>query len=86
MRCTLRRFAVSWWRLASKLTSHVLAIARSAAANIGVHSSHSIIIFPGYMPGSRSVGSYGSPNFPGSLRKGDDPFFQPPIETTAQYD
>ena len=66
MRCTLRRFAVSWWRLASKLTSHVLAIARSAAANIGVHSSHSIIIFPGYMPGSRSVGSYGSPNFPGS--------------------
>ena len=66
MLCTLRRFAISWWRLASKLTSHVPAIARSAATNTGVHLSHSVMIFPGRMPGIWNVGSYGGPNFPGS--------------------
>ena len=39
---------------------HALAIVNSAAMNIGVHVSFSIMIFSGYMPSSGIVGSYGS--------------------------
>ena len=37
---------------------HVLAIINSAAVNIGVHVSFSILASSGYMPGSGIVGSY----------------------------
>ena len=40
--------------------SHVLAIVNSAAVNIGVHLSFSVIVFSEYMPSSRIAGSYGS--------------------------
>ena len=38
---------------------HVLAVVNSAAMNIGVHLSFSIMIFSGYMPSSGIAGSYG---------------------------
>ena len=36
---------------------HVLAIVNSAAKNIGIHVSFSILVFSGYMPGSGIAGS-----------------------------
>ena len=44
---------------------HVLAVVNSAAVNIGVHVSLSIMVFSGYMPSSGIAGSYHSfiPNF-----------------------
>jgi len=39
---------------------HVLTIVNSAAMNIGVHASLSVMVFSGYMPSSGIVGSYGS--------------------------
>ena len=39
---------------------HVLAIVNSAALNIGVHVSFSIMVSSGYLPSSGIVGSYGS--------------------------
>ena len=39
---------------------HVLAIVNSAAMNIGVHVSFSILVSSGYMPSSGIAGSYGS--------------------------
>ena len=39
---------------------HVLAIVNSAAVNIGIHMSLSILISSGCMPNSRVAGSYGS--------------------------
>ena len=38
---------------------HVLAIVNSAAVNIGVHVSFSILVSSGYMPRSGIAGSYG---------------------------
>ena len=38
---------------------HVLAIVNSAAMNIGVHVSFSVLISSGYMPRSGIAGSYG---------------------------
>ena len=38
---------------------HVLAIVNSAAMNIGVHVSFSIVVFSGYTPSSGIAGSYG---------------------------
>ena len=38
---------------------HVLAIVSSAAMNVGVHVSFSVMVFSGYMPSSGIVGSYG---------------------------
>ena len=38
---------------------HVLAIVNSAAMNIGVHVSVSILVSPGYMPSSGTARSYG---------------------------
>ena len=46
---------------------HVLAIVNSAAMNIGVHVSFSVMDFSRYMPSSGIVGSYGS-FIPGFLR------------------
>ena len=40
-----------------------LAIANSAAMNIGVHVSLSIMVFSGYMPSSGIAGSYGNSIF-----------------------
>ena len=40
--------------------SHFLAIVNSAAMNIGVHMSLSILVFLVYMPSSGIAGSYGS--------------------------
>ena len=42
---------------------HVLAFANSAAVNIGVRVSLSIMVFSGYMPRNGIVGSYGSAVF-----------------------
>ena len=44
---------------------HVLAVVNSAAMNIGVHVSFSILVSSGYMPRSGVAGSYGgfSPSF-----------------------
>ena len=39
---------------------HALAIVNSAAVNIGVHVSFSVMVSSGYTPSSRIVGSYGS--------------------------
>ena len=39
---------------------HVLAVVNSAAMNIGIHMSFSIMVSSGYMPRSGIVGSYGS--------------------------
>ena len=39
---------------------HVLAIVNSAAMNIGVHVSFSILVSSGYMPRCGIAGSYGS--------------------------
>ena len=39
---------------------HVLAIVNSAAINIGVLVSFSVMIFSGHMPSSEIAGSYGS--------------------------
>ena len=39
---------------------HVLAIVNSAAVNIGVHVSFSIMVFSGYLPVSGDAGSYGN--------------------------
>ena len=39
---------------------HVLVVVNSAAMNIGVHVSFSIMIFSGYMPSSGIVESYGN--------------------------
>ena len=38
---------------------HVLAIVNSAAVNIGVHVSFSILVSSGYMPRGGVAGSYG---------------------------
>ena len=38
---------------------HVLAIVNSAAMNVGVHVSFSVMVFSGYMPSYGIVGSYG---------------------------
>ena len=38
---------------------HVLATVNSAAVNIGVHVSFSILVSSGYMPRSGIAGSYG---------------------------
>ena len=38
---------------------HVLAIINSAAMNIGVHVSLSVLVSSGYMPRSGIAGSYG---------------------------
>ena len=38
---------------------HVLAIVNSAAVNIGVHVSFSILVSSGYMPRNGIAGSYG---------------------------
>ena len=38
---------------------HILAIVNSAAMNIGVHVSFSILVSSGYMPRSGIAGSYG---------------------------
>ena len=38
---------------------HALAIVNSAATNIGVHVSFSILVFSGYMLRSGIAGSYG---------------------------
>ena len=38
---------------------HVLAIVNSAAVDIGVHVSFSILVSSGYMPRSGKAGSYG---------------------------
>ena len=38
---------------------HVLAIVNSAAVNIGVHVSFSVLASSGYMPRSGIAGSYG---------------------------
>ena len=46
---------------------HVLAIVNSAAMNIGVHVSFSVLISSGYMPRSGIAGSYGG-FIPGFLR------------------
>ena len=37
---------------------HVLAVVNSAAVNIGVHGSFSILVFSGYMPRSGTARSY----------------------------
>ena len=42
---------------------HTLAIVNSAAMNIVVHDSFSIMVFSGYMPSSGIAGSYGSSIF-----------------------
>ena len=39
---------------------YVLAIVKSAAMNIGVHESLSIMVFSGYIPSSGMIESYGS--------------------------
>ena len=39
---------------------HVIAIVNSAAMNIEVHVSFSILVSSGYMPSSGIAGSYGS--------------------------
>ena len=39
---------------------HALAIVNSAAMNIGVHVSFSILVSSGYMPSSGTAGVYGS--------------------------
>ena len=39
---------------------HVLGIVNSAAVNIEIHVSFSIIVFSGYMPSTVIAGSYGS--------------------------
>ena len=46
---------------------HVLAIVNSAAMNSGVHVPFSIMVFSGYMPSSKIVGSGGG-FFPSFLR------------------
>ena len=38
---------------------HVLAIVNSAAVNLGVHVSFSVLVSSGYMPRSGVAGSYG---------------------------
>ena len=38
---------------------HILAIVNSAAVNIAVHVSFSVLVFSGYMPRSGIAGSYG---------------------------
>ena len=45
----------------------VLAIVNSAAMNIGIHMSFSILVSSGYMPRSGIAGSYGG-FIPGFLR------------------
>ena len=47
---------------------HVLAIICSAAINIGIHMSFSILVSSGYMPRSGIAGSYGD-FIPSFLRK-----------------
>ena len=44
---------------------HILAVVNSAAMNIGVHVSFSILVSSGYMPSGGIAGSYGGfiPNF-----------------------
>ena len=42
---------------------HILAIVNSAAVNIGVHVSFSVLVSSGYMPSSGIAGSYGGLNF-----------------------
>ena len=44
---------------------HVLAIVNSAAMNIGVHVSFSIIVLSGYMLSSGTAGWYGTFGLPG---------------------
>ena len=46
---------------------HVIAIVNSAAVNIGVHVSFSVLVSSGYMPSSGIAGSYGA-FIPSSLR------------------
>ena len=40
--------------------SHVLAIVNSAAVNIGVHVTFSVLVFSGYTPSDGIVGPFGS--------------------------
>ena len=42
---------------------HALGIVNSAAVNTGVHVSFQTVFFSGYMPRSRTSGSYGSSVF-----------------------
>ena len=39
---------------------HVLAIVNNAAMDIGENVSFSVMVFSGYLPSSRIVGSYGT--------------------------
>ena len=39
---------------------HVLAVVNSAATNIGVHASLSVLVFSRYVPRSGILGSYGN--------------------------
>ena len=52
---------------------HVLAIINSAAMNIGVHVSLSILVSSVCMPSSGIAGSYGSSNDSCSLTESDCP-------------
>ena len=38
---------------------HVLALVNSAAVNIGIHGSVSVLVSSGYMPSDGIAGSYG---------------------------
>ena len=55
---------------------YVLAIVNSAAKNIGVHVSFSVLFFSGYMPGSGIAGSYGG-FIPSFLRNKKTPYCLP---------
>ena len=48
---------------------NVLVIVNSAAMNIGVHVSFSVVVSSGYMPSSGIAGSYGGFGLPWWLRR-----------------